>query len=142
MEEAHPVVELRNLCDSPLDTFFYFAPKSLWVSICEETNRYRNQQILPRAERLRAKQTERRGAPTETLKQIRRRLRMKPAYDTCEILHVLGILVAHMLCPQQRRFAQHWSMTEDSAVPAGTFGRFMPRNRCQDILRDLHFVDN
>ncbi|OWY90239.1 hypothetical protein PHMEG_00041724, partial [Phytophthora megakarya] len=27
-------------------------------------------------------------------------------------------------------------------VPAGTFGTIMPCNRCQDILRDLHFVDN
>ncbi|POM79653.1 Hypothetical protein PHPALM_2619 [Phytophthora palmivora] len=54
----------------------------------------------------------------------------------------MGLLVAHMLCPPQRRFSQHWSMTEDGAVPAGTFGKYMPRNRCQDILRDLHFVDN
>jgi hypothetical protein len=67
---------------------------------------------------------------------------MKPKYETHEILHTMGLLVAHMLCPHQRRFANHWSMTEDGAVPAGTFGRFMSRNRCQDILRDLHFVDN
>ncbi|RAW22506.1 hypothetical protein PC110_g21052 [Phytophthora cactorum] len=42
----------------------------------------------------------------------------------------------------KRRFAVHWLMVEDGSVPAGTFGRFMGRNRCQDILRDLHFVDN
>jgi hypothetical protein len=78
----------------------------------------------------------------ETLKQIRRRLRAKPAYETHEILNVVGLLVARMLCPQQRRFAAHWAMAEDGAIPAGIFGRFMGRNRCQDILRDLHFVDN
>ncbi|OWZ04156.1 hypothetical protein PHMEG_00023992 [Phytophthora megakarya] len=33
-------------------------------------------------------------------------------------------------------------MTEDSAVPAGSFGKLMRRNRCQDILRGLHFVAN
>ncbi|POM63166.1 hypothetical protein PHPALM_27570, partial [Phytophthora palmivora] len=89
-----------------------------------------------------AKQKELRGTPTETVKQIRRRLRLKPEYETHELLHLMGLLVAHMLCPPQRRFSQHWSMTEDGAVPAGTFGEYMPRNRCQDILRDLHFVDN
>ncbi|GMF14580.1 unnamed protein product [Phytophthora fragariaefolia] len=40
-----------------------------------------------------------------------------------------------------RRFAGYWSMVEDGAVPAGNFGRFMGRNRCQDILRDLHKVE-
>ncbi|POM63167.1 hypothetical protein PHPALM_27571 [Phytophthora palmivora] len=33
-EEARPVAELQSLCDSPLDTFFYFAPKSMWIDIC------------------------------------------------------------------------------------------------------------
>ncbi|OWZ06586.1 hypothetical protein PHMEG_00021137 [Phytophthora megakarya] len=54
----------------------------------------------------------------------------------------MGLLVAHILCSPQVRFSQHWSMPEDGAVTAGTFGKFMPRNRYQDILRDLHFVDN
>ncbi|ETO67842.1 hypothetical protein F444_15272, partial [Phytophthora nicotianae P1976] len=120
-EEAAPVAELRSRCHSPLETFFFFAPKSMWINICEETNRYCAQQILPRAERIRAMQTGRRGTPTETVKQIRRRLRMKPAYATHELLHVIGLLVAQMLRPPRRRFAQHWSMTEDGAVPAGTF---------------------
>ncbi|POM58795.1 Hypothetical protein PHPALM_36517 [Phytophthora palmivora] len=39
LEEAHPIVELRSLCHSPLLTFFYFLPKSMWVSINVETNR-------------------------------------------------------------------------------------------------------
>ncbi|ETN15919.1 hypothetical protein PPTG_06182 [Phytophthora nicotianae INRA-310] len=42
----------------------------------------------------------------------------------------------------KRSFAPHWSMTEDGAVPAGNFGWLMGRIRCQEILRDLHFVDN
>ncbi|POM68932.1 Hypothetical protein PHPALM_14843 [Phytophthora palmivora] len=39
-----------------------------------------------------------------------------------------------------KNFRSHWSMVQDGAVPAGSFGHFM--GRCQDILRDLHFVDN
>lgn len=59
-----------------------------------------------------------------------------------EILHVVGLLIAHVLCPHKRRFSSHWSMTDDGAIPAGVFGRFMARNRCTSILRDLHFVNN
>jgi hypothetical protein len=55
---------------------------------------------------------------------------------------VIGLLIAWMLCPQNRRFSSHWSLVDDGAIPAGTFGRFMSRTRCTDILRDLHFVDN
>ncbi|OWZ18038.1 hypothetical protein PHMEG_0007943 [Phytophthora megakarya] len=137
-DEARPVAELRSLCHSPVKTFFYFAPKSMWVSICDETNRYCSQQIRPRAERMRAKQPDQRGTTKETLTQIRRRFRMKPAYETQELLDVMGLLVAHMLCSPRGDFLS----TEDGAVLAGTFGKFMPRNRCQDILRDLHFVDD
>ena len=77
-----------------------------------------------------------------SVKEFRRRLQAKGAYEPHEILKVLGLLIARMLCPQQRRFSSHWSLVEDGGIPAGNFGRFMGRNRCQDILRDLHFVDN
>ncbi|EGZ18524.1 hypothetical protein PHYSODRAFT_499128 [Phytophthora sojae] len=143
MEEARPVAELRVLCHSPLLTFFYFMPKSLRVTITEETNEYNKQQLDQRAEAILAKQGIRvSGRPRKTLAQIRRRLKSSPLYETHKILHVVGLLIARMRCPQRRRFADHWSMTEDGAIPAGTFGRFMGRNRCQSILRDLHFVDN
>ncbi|ETP04503.1 hypothetical protein F441_18711 [Phytophthora nicotianae CJ01A1] len=33
-------------------------------------------------------------------------------------------------------------MVGDGPIPAGLFGRYMTRDRCRDILRDLHFVDN
>ncbi|OWZ16230.1 hypothetical protein PHMEG_00010001 [Phytophthora megakarya] len=56
--------------------------------------------------------------------------------------HVVGLLVARMLCPQKRCFSAHWTMVEDGALPAGNFGRYMTRDRCQNIMRDLHFVDN
>ncbi|GMF32241.1 unnamed protein product [Phytophthora fragariaefolia] len=139
IEEARPVDELSDVCHSPLLTFFYFLPKTLWVRIATETNRYGLQQVTRRAEAIQAKQNDRRR---ETVKQISRRLKAKSSYETHEILHVVGLLIARMLCPHKRRFAAHWSMVEDGAVPAGNFGRFMARNRCQDILRDLHFVDN
>ncbi|ETO60538.1 hypothetical protein F444_21287 [Phytophthora nicotianae P1976] len=97
------------------------------------------QQVCKRASKIQERQSDRRR---ETVKQITRRLKAKSAYATHEILHVVGLLVARMLCPQKRRFGAHWSTIEDGAVPAGLFGRFMTRDRCHDIMRDLHFVDN
>ncbi|KAG2816664.1 hypothetical protein PC129_g6921 [Phytophthora cactorum] len=41
-----------------------------------------------------------------------------------------------------RRFSQHWSITEDGAIPAGNYGKFMARNRSTSMLRDFHVVNN
>ncbi|KAG6623498.1 uncharacterized protein IUM83_01970 [Phytophthora cinnamomi] len=139
LEEAHPVAELREVCESPLLTLLYFMPKSLWVAITTETNRYAVQQVDRRAQALHAKQREGR---CEMLQQIRRRIKSKKEYETHEILYVVGLLVARMLCPQKRQFSTHWSMVEDGAVPARNFEWYMARNRCTDFLRDLHFVNN
>ncbi|GMF58556.1 unnamed protein product [Phytophthora fragariaefolia] len=139
IENARPVAAVRERCHSPLLTLSYFMPKSLWVMVCTETNRYGLQQVARRAHRIRGRQVSNRQ---ETLKQISRRLKSKPGYQTHELLHVVGLVIARMLCPQKRRFAAHWSLVDDGAIPAGNIGRFMSRNRCQDILRDLHFVNN
>ncbi|OWY98377.1 hypothetical protein PHMEG_00030875 [Phytophthora megakarya] len=128
--------------NSPLQLLFYFVPKSLWVRITKETNRYKKQTAHTRAKRIRAKQLKR-GVPSpERMKQIERRLLAEPKYAVHEILHVMGLLVSRMLNPMTRRFSRHWAMTEEGAIPAVNFGKFMARNRCTSILRDLHFFDN
>ncbi|GMF26400.1 unnamed protein product [Phytophthora fragariaefolia] len=139
MEEAKPVSELVDVCHSPILMFSNFVPNSLWVMINAETNGYSLQQVQTRAQVIHAKQ---RDPRRETINQIVRRLKAKPAYDTHEILQFIRLLAARMLCPQKRRFASDWSTMEDGTVPAGVFGRFMGRYRCQDIMEDLHFVDN
>ncbi|KAE9343032.1 hypothetical protein PR003_g9184 [Phytophthora rubi] len=138
-DEARPVGELLDVWRSPLLTLFCFVPKTVWVSIAKETNRYFLQQVGKRAERMAARRT---GHQRETAAQIARRLKAFEEYGAHEILRVVGLLVARMLCPQKMSFAAHWSMVEDGAIPAGLFGRYMSRDRCQNILRDLHFVNN
>jgi hypothetical protein len=82
-EDAHPVAGLVNLASSPIKTFFYFMPKSLWKSINYETNRYGIQQVTERAAAIHAKQRiSTTGVRRETLKQIIRRLKAKKAYET------------------------------------------------------------
>uniref|UniRef100_H3H7T8 PiggyBac transposable element-derived protein domain-containing protein n=1 Tax=Phytophthora ramorum TaxID=164328 RepID=H3H7T8_PHYRM len=81
---ALPVAELRAVASSPLQTFLYFMPKSLWVMIADETNRYSLQQLDQRAKGIQTKQHRRRR---ESLKQIRRRLKLKHEYKPHEILN-------------------------------------------------------
>ncbi|GMF33367.1 unnamed protein product [Phytophthora fragariaefolia] len=118
-DEARPVGELLDVWRSPRLTLLYFVPKTVWVSIARETNRYFLQRVGTRAENMAARQT---GRHRETVAQISRRLKAAEKYGTHEILHVVGLLVARMLCPQKRGFAAHWSMVEEGAIPAGLFG--------------------
>jgi hypothetical protein len=104
-DEAHPVAEPQAVCHSPLETFFYFMPKSLWVLICAESNRYNLQQVNRCAVAMQAKQA---ALRRKTVPQICRRLKAKPAYETHEILHVVGLLIARMLCGQDVVPAEAW----------------------------------
>ncbi|GMF34009.1 unnamed protein product [Phytophthora fragariaefolia] len=99
-QKALPVAELRALSSSPLQTFLYSMPKSLWVLIAQETNRYLLQQLEWRAQCIMRKQC---GREIESLKKVRRRLKLKNGYELQEILHVIGILVARMMYPQKHR---------------------------------------
>ncbi|OWY95534.1 LOW QUALITY PROTEIN: hypothetical protein PHMEG_00034439, partial [Phytophthora megakarya] len=125
MENAQQCSELRAISHSPLLPFFYFMSKSMWVLITQETNLYELQQVDRRAQAIHTRQSKQSDRRQEKLKNIRRRSKTKTEYHLHEILHVVA----------------HWPLVEDGAVPAGNFGRFMSRNRCHDVLRDLHFVD-
>ncbi|OWY90519.1 hypothetical protein PHMEG_00041326, partial [Phytophthora megakarya] len=56
-EKARPVGELLDVWRSPPLTLFYFVPKSLWVTITTEPNRYNIQQLDQRAERMAERQS-------------------------------------------------------------------------------------
>ncbi|KAE8915868.1 hypothetical protein PF005_g19499 [Phytophthora fragariae] len=118
-EEAQPEQELRAMCDSPVETFFNFMPKSLWALVNKETNRYGLQQVTRRPASIQSNQA---GSRCETLPQIRRRLKAKPAYQTHEILHVAGQLVARMLCPQNSVSARTGRWWRTARSLRGTLG--------------------
>ncbi|KAG3075794.1 hypothetical protein PI125_g21673 [Phytophthora idaei] len=86
---ATPIGELQDIADSPLLMLFYYLPKSLWVRITEQTNRYKRQTVNARAKRIRARQRQRHVGTPETVKQIERRLRGEPRYEVQEVMHVL-----------------------------------------------------
>ncbi|KAG2985108.1 hypothetical protein PC121_g20013 [Phytophthora cactorum] len=87
---AAPIRERQDMAESPLMLFFYFVPRSLWVLIAKETNRYKKQTMKARAKRIRAKQRERGVQTPESGKQIERRLRAVAKYEVHEIVHVIG----------------------------------------------------
>ncbi|ETK73476.1 hypothetical protein L915_19599 [Phytophthora nicotianae] len=134
-----PTDELKALADSPLDLFLYFMPRTLWETIAQQSTLYHEQHLVERVERMFEKQrVAGRKTREEFMEQEARHGDIKPH----EIVVLLGLLIARMINPQRRHFYDHWSTTSVGAIPAGTFGKFMKRNRFTYILSNLHFTDN
>lgn len=66
----------------------------------------------------------------------------QPKIRPHEIVQWLGLVVARVLCPHAGPLSLHWKTRSTGAVPAGTFGAYMSRNRFDFICRCLHFSDN
>ena len=144
--EYGPTTSAVAFAEYPLGMFFYFLPKAMWIRIAEETNRYRAQ-IFERLveERMRSQERRQSSNPNyeaESDDKIRQKLSKWKPVQAHEIVHYIGLLVARTLCPKRTALAEHWATSEDGAVPRGTFGKFMSRQRFEDITRYLHFNDN
>ena len=143
---SKPRSGLRRAGESPVDLFFFFVPKALWVEIADQSNIYRRQQIEPRAKQIKEFQKKRQlrdsTAIVERKSVIRDRLRNEKPIEPHELTTVIGLLVARVLCPHKRKIESHWSLTDNGAIPAGTFSKFMSRQRFRCVLQNLHFADN
>ena len=145
-EPGRPNDKLFAIADSPLQLFFYFLPRHLWKEIAMESNRYRQQGMEARVDKVIAAQRKRRRSDpefeVETRADIRRKLRKEHDIEPHELTTVIGLMIANVLCRDVRRFTNHWSTSVDGALPSGTFGHFMSRNRFSSILKNLHFCNN
>ncbi|ETL31837.1 hypothetical protein L916_15444, partial [Phytophthora nicotianae] len=112
--------------DSPLSMLFYFLPKALWKNITAESEAYQKRCIPAIAEKTRERQLAVQARdPKKTvddLDAIVDKLERQKSIREHEILHVLGLLVARTLCGHTDDLAKHWTVSEDGAVPRGTFG--------------------
>ncbi|KAE8979661.1 hypothetical protein PR002_g24355 [Phytophthora rubi] len=68
--------------------------------------------------------------------------RLHKKIEAHEILQCVGLLLARMLCPHTRRLSDHWATSSVGAIPVGSFGRFLKRDRFDRIMRYLHFSNN
>ena len=59
-----------------------------------------------------------------------------------EILKFIGLLIAQSVHRWGSGIARNGSVHGNGVFPAGTFSRFMSRNRCKQIVEFLHFCDN
>ncbi|ETO99968.1 hypothetical protein F441_22605 [Phytophthora nicotianae CJ01A1] len=130
--------------DSPLSMLFYFLPKALWKNITAESEAYQKRCIPAIAEKTRERQLAVQARdPKKTvddLDAIVDKLERQKSIREHEILHVLGLLVARTLCGHTDDLAKHWTVSEDGAVPRGTFGRYTKRERFRTITWFLHFT--
>lgn len=106
-----------------------------------ESNRYYSQNLNGRVDKMFAAQQARGEGSTREevlLRETKSHKKIQPE----DILHCIGLLVARMLCPHKRRFADHWATTSVGAVPKGTFGNFVRKARFDRIMQNLHFTNN
>ncbi|KAG3073594.1 hypothetical protein PI125_g22209 [Phytophthora idaei] len=136
-----PTDEMMEKADSPLDLLSFFMPISLLSKIAKESNRYYDQHLNERIDRMYRKQRNKGKDVTREEVMDEEAKQHKPIKGH-EIVRVIGLLTARMLCPHSRRLADHWATTPISAVPAGTFGRYMSKGRFGRIMQNLHFSNN
>ncbi|KAK1946546.1 hypothetical protein P3T76_002099 [Phytophthora citrophthora] len=125
--------------ESPIQPFFL--PPRLWLRIASESNKYYQQHLNERVDRMYSKKEAQDPDATREdvmLQETKRHKKIKPE----EILHCIGLLVVRMLCPRKNRFADHWANSAEGAVPKGTFGRFMSKARFSRVMQNLYFTDN
>jgi hypothetical protein len=129
---------------SPIDLFFFFMPKTLWRQVARETNRYEHQTRKERIRQLRLKLQQKysRQVAAQKFEEGVRKMCAFEEVAPHEILVMLGLLIARSLCPMRMGVEEHWSSSQCGAVPAGTWSRFMPRQRFREVSRFLHFSDN
>ncbi|POM77589.1 Hypothetical protein PHPALM_5006, partial [Phytophthora palmivora] len=141
-----PTRSAAAFAESPLGMFFYFMPKKLWLHIEKETNDYRLECIPVVAKQQRTKQLLAQAKDprksVQSIEELEEKLRRAKPVKAHEILHVIGLLIARTLCGHTDGLEKHWATCEDGAVPRGTFGRFMKRDRFKTITRYLHFASN
>ncbi|ETK86089.1 hypothetical protein L917_09090 [Phytophthora nicotianae] len=140
-ETYGPTEAVLEKADSPLQLFFFFLPPTLWLRVASESNRYYYQHLNARVDRIYAKRVERDAEVSRDdalLQETKRHKKIRAE----EIVHCIGLLLARMLCPYKRRFADHWAMTSVGAIPKGTFGNFMSKARFGRVMQNLHFTDN
>jgi hypothetical protein len=130
-----------ELAESPLRLFFYFMSPRLWRRIAKESNRYYDQQLNARVDRMLSAQHAR-GEESSREEVMLRETKSQKKIQPEDIVHCIGLLVARMLCPHKRKFADHWAKTGVGAVPKGTFGQFVRRARFDRIMQSLHFTNN
>ncbi|OWY98696.1 hypothetical protein PHMEG_00030475 [Phytophthora megakarya] len=132
-EEGRPTTAALDCAESPLELEF-------WLGVERETNRYYEQQLPARMDSRFRSQS---GTNTMTIEHLlANEKRVHSRIRAHEILQCIGLLLARMMCPHIRRLSDHWATTSVGAIPAGTFGRFMKRERFGRIMRNLHFSDN
>lgn len=125
--------------ESSLALFLFFMPRSLWKTIAHEPNPYRTQQLMKRVDKLFERQREGSRMTKAKLTEIEPMQKDVQAY---KIVVCLGQLVARILNQHSRQFTDHWTTTATGAMAPGMFGWYMPRNRFQFVMRNLHFTNN
>lgn len=133
-----PSEEVEAVGIGEINLFYFFLPKSFWLHVASESNRYWSQTLEDRVETAYTNQASAHERPREKIKA--RLSKAKPILPH-ELIRWLGLLVARMLNPS-KHLEMHWSKGSIGVLPPGMFGSVMSRDRFKFISAFLHLSDN
>ncbi|POM60426.1 hypothetical protein PHPALM_30724 [Phytophthora palmivora] len=110
----------------------YFLPKSLGCTLPPRPMMHPRDAENIRKKQLEAQAKDPRKAVQPHAEIVAKLERVKPI-KPYEIVHVIGLLTARTLCSHTDALDKHWATREDGAVPRGTFGRYMKRDRFRTV---------
>ncbi|OWZ22705.1 Heat shock protein70 [Phytophthora megakarya] len=140
---ATPTELAQALGNSLEGLFFLFLPKSMWLSIATESNRYQLQYRTQAADEIMARQRRiKKRRPEYKMKTLQQVVKEQQAFKAIKLQElVFCALGCCVLFPREDGETLGHGYTR-CRVPKGTFGRYMSRKRFEEIVRFLHFSDN
>ncbi|ETP33144.1 hypothetical protein F442_18269 [Phytophthora nicotianae P10297] len=136
--ENGSTAEVLECATSPLDLLLFILPRSLGVHIAKKGNPYFDQHLNERVDPMHQKQREQ-GKDVTCEEVLEKEIKQNKSIKDQEIGRCIGLLTARMLCPHSRQLSDQWATTTVDAVLAGTFGRYMAKDRFGRIMQNLHF---
>lgn len=152
-ERGGPTEEALKRGASPIALFFMFIPVALWQHIAECSNLYMHEQLDARVDAYferkeqQAQKARRAGRAVQqeknkTRRDVRQEFHSVKPIMPHELCVYIGLLIARTIMPNREKLANHWRLSEQGALPRGTFGKFLSRDRFMQLTQNLHFTSN
>lgn len=95
-----PNDEVLDKAESPLELFFFFMPRRLWLKIASESNRYYDQHLNERVDRMYEKKVAQ-DADVARDSVLLAETKQHKKIKAKDVLHCIGLLIARLLCPHK-----------------------------------------
>ncbi|KAF1792869.1 hypothetical protein GQ600_3981 [Phytophthora cactorum] len=135
--------------DSPISLYFLFMPVSMWQHIAGCRRFYMDQRVEAYFEKKGEREQKAKASgryvaakKAKARQDVRQKvLSVKPIQPHGHCVYN-GLLIAPTIMPNREKLASHWRQDDVGAIPRGSFGQFMARDRFMDSSRNPHINSN